>query len=475
MYCSLEMSLKQVTVGLVGSWFLVGLVVLAAGFGGFLYPAVSVLLIGPLLFLILAGARFLRTIRSGSIATRWLVATLGFVWLSHFMQVLTPETGFDAVWYHLPVVKAMTSAHGFVFLPDLYQSLNPLFSDGLFLLGWQVFGDGGAKLVAFGLGLTLILVCYQLARTHLTIDQSLLLVLLISTFQVVAWQSASFYVDVAKAVWDISLVWFGWQALQAKDQKDESSLWWLLGTGAMFGASLGTKLFSVLLIPVFVVAFVMVGWQQKHTLPWILSGVAIVLVVAAGVALPYSWRSYVETSQASVGVSAHLEKLEEIGGKSSLGAYILDRFVLLPWSFIKVGLVRDYVWIGLPAGLLLLFLNFKKIVKSTYLQWLGLFGLGQWLVWWFVPPLSTRYALAGFCLLVLVTGNIVFSLERKVVRRIFIILMVVSAGVQFVPRLVVNQRSLQYVLGLQTKSEYLAQFRDGWIDQHLDAWHGEVR
>src|SRR5690606_12153593 len=125
----------------------------------------------------------------------------------HATGIFVPETGFDAVWYHLPVIKAFSEAHRFVYLPDLYQSLNPLFSDSIFLLGFQVAGDLGTQAIAYAFGLTLVIITYALSRAVLPRTWALGVTLLISTFQVVTWQASSFYIDVAKAVWELAAVW----------------------------------------------------------------------------------------------------------------------------------------------------------------------------------------------------------------------------------------------------------------------------
>jgi hypothetical protein len=39
------------------------------------------------------------------------------------------------------------------------------------------------------------------------------------------------------------------------------------------------------------------------------------------------------------------------------------------------------------------------------------------------------------------------------------------------PRLFVAKRSLIYLLGQQTKQQYIEQFYDGWINEPLKKWH----
>jgi len=142
------------------------------------------------------------------IKDKLLPIPLIIIWLSHLVQVFVPETGFDALWYHLPIVKAMVENRGLVYLPNLYQSVNPLFADLFFALGYVVLGDLGTKIVAYLFALGLMVVSYLLARKYLNRNWSLLLITLVSTFQVVSWQSASFYIDLAKAFFEITALLF---------------------------------------------------------------------------------------------------------------------------------------------------------------------------------------------------------------------------------------------------------------------------
>jgi hypothetical protein len=153
-------------------------------------------------------------------------------WMSHLVQVFTPEVGFDAVWYHLPVIKAILEQQKLVFIPDFYQSANPLLSDLIFGIGFFFAGELGSKIVAYLFGVALIVSSYILSRKFLNKFWSLVVVLIISTFQVVAWQSASFYVDVAKAFWEISSLVF-----LLKWQDDRQQKWFII-SALLLGASL---------------------------------------------------------------------------------------------------------------------------------------------------------------------------------------------------------------------------------------------
>jgi hypothetical protein len=64
-----------------------------------------------------------------------------------------------------------------------------------------------------------------------------------------------------------------------------------------------------------------------------------------------------------------------------------------------------------------------------------------------------------------------YAQKNKYAYWAMIAVMIVLSGWGLLPRLVVNQRSLPYLARQQSKNEYVHQFLDGHIDQHLLKWH----
>jgi len=381
------------------------------------------------------------------------------IWLSHLVQVFTPEVGFDAVWYHLPVVKAILEQQKLVFMPNLYQSVNPLLSDLIFGVGFFFAGDMGSKIVAYLFGLALIISSYILSRKYLNKFWSLGVVLTISTFQVVAWQSASFYVDVAKAFWEVSSLVFlvKWQA--DRQQK------WLFISSLLFGASLATKLFSIFILPVFL--YLVFSWSRRGKFGHLVQFLIGSLILP----FPFYIFAYLKTGNPFFSFSQHLIKLGEIGGNSSLMLYLWERTKLLPILPIELIFARDYTSFLLILFLPILFI--QEIRKDKSLRSIIMFTAWQILLWWYLPPLSTRYALSGFITWTIISIWSVAKLSKKDTRfyKPIIATIFLSAAIHLVPRIAVNIRSFKYLFGGQTKDRYIHQFFDGNIDRHLIKWH----
>jgi hypothetical protein len=440
---------------LLWSVFFCGAVATLAGFGGFFYPALSVLLLWPLGILAWEVRQFSwNTFARGE---KFLCVAIVVFWLMIGTGIFVPETGFDAVWYHLPVIDKVAQVHRITYLPDLYQSLNPLFSDLIFGLGYQVLGEFGGKCVALLFGITLALLTFSLSRRVLDRYWSLWVVLMVSSFQVVAWQSSSFYIDVAKAVWELAAVLF------FIDVKKLSQ------SAFFFGASLATKLFSLFLLPV----FLLMGYVSGEKLPrsmWF-------VILSIFVALPFYFFAYRVTGSPIYSLGLHTAKLQEIGGESSVLTYALARTLALPSSLTQLTLFsRDYTSLIFLVFLAPFLLSLFELWSDRVTRFLLIFAAGQWLIWWYVPPLSTRYALSGFVVLGVLFVKVLekYVQKKPAARKNVLLTMGLAVAINVLPRVFVTQRNMQYIFGLHnktTKEKYLQQFYDGSIDANLKKWH----
>lgn len=389
------------------------------------------------------------------------------IWSLHFLQVLVPETGFDALWYHLPVVNKIIQNQGLVFLPDLYQSVNPLFADLYFASGFSVLGLLGAKIVAYIFGLMFVLSSYSLSKLFLSRRFSIIVAIIVSTFQVVAWQSSSFYVDVSKGFFEIAgllfLITFIKNNANINNVESNKNLNKYRKISLLFfSASLATKLFSILLVPVFIYIYKLKKFFSKKIL--------VNMIFLFGIPLFYYYFAYIYTGHPFYSLVVHTQKINEIGGQQDLFTFIFYKLMSLPKSLISFIFARDYVAPIIIIFFIPIFLKFKKILKSEKLKALFIYGFGQWIIWWFVPPLSTRYAISGFVAL-LILGLTIFLQHNSRYKQKLAFILFVYTIVLMVPRVVVAKRSLKYILTPQTTKQYLEQFDDGSIDEKINDWY----
>jgi hypothetical protein len=436
------------------SWALCGVIGTLAGFTGIFYPLIAILLILPIALMVVSIIFLIKKPQHKTVtkSEKALIAIIGLWWLLHSLQVFTPETGFDALWYHLPLAQQTVTNHRFVGDPTFYQSFNPQFSDSIFYLGFAVLGDFGTKIVAYLFSLTLIATVYVLSRLFLNRQQSLLTILLVSSFQVISWQSASFYIDIANAVWQLSslVVILKWQRMN-------------INGGFFLGASLATKLFSILLLPVMAV------------ITWITNGkkAALFFIVASLVVVaPFYLFAEKISGNAFYSAFHHVGKLSEIGNASSISQYVLERTLSIPMAFYQLVVSREYTTPLIIILFPLLIIFRKKFVTDKKLISLVIFSIFQLLTWWYLPPTSVRYALSGFITATILVVYFLNILAKNSHHKQLLFYGLILAGIIAFPvRLMVANRSLLFLTGQQTKEEYIQQFYDGNVDAVLKKWH----
>jgi len=456
---------RVLTVLLVLSWLFCGILSSLAGFSGLFVSPIWIILFIPFVILCLLAISASRASKYLLGFEKILLGLLVLIWSLHLIQVFVPETGFDALWYHLPAAKLLVENHRFVYSPEVYQTANPQFADSIFALGFMALGSFGTKLIAFGFGATLIAVTFQLARLFISRSWALIFVITVSTFQVVAWQSSSFYVDMAKAVFDLSAIWLVLLSLKNKKYESKTKYLWLAVIS--FSASLASKAFSVLLLPSMIFAI----WVASKKLG---KKISLSLIVGLSfLALPFYLFSYEQTGSFFYSILQHTSSLDSFTASNSIFELIIARLAELPKAIPNLFFTRDYTSPLLVLFPVAVYYLFKDIKKSTSLQILTFFTFNHLAIWWLVPPLSTRYALGGFItglllvilMIVKLRSNLGVS-ERKA--QLFILIV---AFIMFLPRIIVANRSLQYILGSETRQEYIDKLRDennSWV---LDSWY----
>jgi hypothetical protein len=152
---------------------------------------------------------------------------------------------------------------------------------------------------------------------------------------------------------------------------------------------------------------------------------------------------------------------------------LIDQTIRLPYSLVVLTWARDYTT---PLFLVLCPIFIFWLIKAKHpvnQLTLLIFASWQYFIWWYLPPTSTRYALSGFiCLLISYLTAAQWLIKKNSAYRwpIFLTIFFLTS-ITLAPRILVAQRSLNYLLGKQTRKQYIQQFDDGWIDQPLQQWH----
>ena len=135
-----------------------------------------------------------------------LIVSLALV---NLIGVLGPELGFDALWYHLTLPKIYLNTHMITHIPGglLYYSDMPKLTEMLYVGALSFGSETLAKLVHFAFGILSAIALYKLSRNLFSKTYSFLAVLIFYSNLVVAWQSTTAYIDLARTFFEIMALW----------------------------------------------------------------------------------------------------------------------------------------------------------------------------------------------------------------------------------------------------------------------------
>ena len=118
--------------------------------------------------------------------------------LVNLIGALGPEIGFDALWYHLTLPKIWLQRHAMIFIPgsQFKYSVMPMLTEMFYFIF-------PGKLVHYLFGILTLTAAFKLSRKFLSINYSLLAVLILVSNLVFSWEQTSAYIDLARAFFEI--------------------------------------------------------------------------------------------------------------------------------------------------------------------------------------------------------------------------------------------------------------------------------
>ena len=372
----------------------------------------------------------------------------------HAVGIFLPETGFDALWYHLPITEVYSHTNSVFYIPELYQSAMPRLGSMLFSFLYQFWGVSGAKLVAYMNTIFFFVMFCDFCRKNLSRTYSLLALTSIAMFHVVSWQASSAYVDLLRASFEIAAISFSMQ-------KGRSTA---LFSGLMFGLALSTKLVAVFFVPVYVLSLLFHRPMKEVFITF--TGLLIVI-------LPWYFQSYAWTGNPVFPLFETLNGQEQLLGEgvSSWVSWVVKQLPFFIISPIASTVHKEsYTTTSLVLFYQFLLLYWKKLWDKF--SGLVVYAVGFLFLWSMIPPVSVRYALSGFAVLLFLSfycfQHIVVS---NIVRSFFIILVLSSIGVSLIVRLGSVAAALPYLTGHETKEEYVSRFSVGIAKGPINAWY----
>lgn len=368
----------------------------------------------------------------------WLISLTVVV---HAFGIMMPEIGFDALWYHLPIVKDMADSHEIRVVANIPQSNQPRLGEMVFLPWYMAMGTTGVKICTFWLMLILLFSTYKLARNFLSENYALLVVLLAASYHTVAWQATSGYVDILRAIFEIGILY-----LITRKQKIRFEF---IVLAILMGLALATKLVTLIFLP----AILLFIWLKRDFKYGFGLGIIALVICVVG-RFPIFFIS-------SVG---H----ELLGWGSIVGSLRSLLFLPLEMSFHRESYMSPIYLVVLP------FIFQQRIwLWQKYKSEIIFIGLTL-TTWVFVVPISVRYDLSGiifatiFCFMAMIKS---FNLNAWI-KSVFVLTVLVFVGFNMAIRLYVLARNFPYLTGQISKGEYMRSVDQGILKGPLEKWYG---
>lgn len=175
---------------------------------------------------------------------------INIVILLYLIFMLMPELGFDALVMHLFIPSIISSQHIWNFDPGLYVfSLWPLLGDWLFSLMYMLGGESSVRILnlVFLLIVLLVLDKYMLFFEVSNKSKNIIR-LLILTSPLTFTETSSLFIDIILTIFLLFALLYLFKLIFEKENYKKNFYIFCI----LVGFSLGTKLTSLVLIPIFI-------------------------------------------------------------------------------------------------------------------------------------------------------------------------------------------------------------------------------
>lgn len=394
--------------------------------------------------------------------------------LVNFIGVLGPELSFDALWYHLTLPKIYLLEKTIRFVPGglLYYSAMPRLGEMFYTLALLLADERLAKFIHFSFGLLAALFTYKISRLFLNKKFSAVAALIFYSTLVVGWLSTTAYIDLIRTAFEAgSLLFFlQWWKGDWGDKGNKGEINDLCLAGLFLGLAVSVKLLALGSIVIFILLiFLKKNFLNPHsprrsqsrcfaTFEVFLATFSFMLCTFIPV-LPWFYFAHRDTGNPIY----------------PLGAGILDTSHRIP-DFSLIKFFSDFWNLILkpqdplsPIFLIILPFLVIGVIRKIGGKRKQQFGFGRpifclmaysflsYLVWYFTP----RTGGGRFILPYLPTWSVLtaylISIQKRKIKSFLVIIVFITAFTHLGFRFMANEKYLPFILGLQTKQEFLCQ------------------
>lgn len=364
----------------------------------------------------------------------------------NLIGALGPEIAFDALWYHLTLPKIYLIDRSIHYIPGglLYYSAMPKLIEILYIPALALGNEIVAKLIHYFFGILTLIVTYKLSRKYLSPKYSLLTVLIFYSNLVVAWESTTAYIDLARAFFEIMALWLfiNWW------EKHDRVL--LIKSGMMLGFAISAKLLSIgslIILLIFIIYKTLLRTQKNHFSS--INNLFIFLFFSLLIPLPWFIFSYINNGNPVYPFFTNTYNVR-LNYQSLLNpvTFITDMWQLLVTNSDPISPI--YI-ILLP----LIVINFSKLKMSEKI--IAYYSIACVLLWYFTPRTGGgRFILPYLPAFSILCALIIKQVSYERIRYFIIYIILFLSLITISYRTVANSRYLNVLLGSQTKENFLA-------------------
>ena len=149
-----------------------------------------------------------------------LISFLAAMLLINFIIALSPERGFDALWYHLMIPKLYVQNHGVFYIPGslLYYSPMPKLLDLLYIIPIGLHLDFLTRLISLSFGILTLFTTYYFAKIFVRRSLAILVPVILFSNIVFSWQMTTAYIDIGRTFFEILSIFTLFLWMQNKKQ-----------------------------------------------------------------------------------------------------------------------------------------------------------------------------------------------------------------------------------------------------------------
>lgn len=449
---------------LILTWFgLAGLIIYIVGLYGWLNQ-VNIVIICLLLLVLLCPyvCNLIPLFFNFTAAQKLLVFLLLCQLALYSLGLFVPETGFDALWYHLPEALHYARSGSVTAIPGLTYSTMPRLGEMYYAAAFFTQSLVIVKLVAFLFTGFWCLVTYFLSRFFLSRTHSLLVALTVNSLYLVSWAASSAYVDLPRAVFELGSLLCLFVVFFCKpiSRLADYLFPWLSLSAILLGFALSVKIQAFIGLFAITAFLVLSFWHLRLSVIKIWLLVTGFWLLTAFTAAPWYLDNYLQSGHPFYPANTpeiRQNILSHVGAATEI-EWLIRKFTHLPFIFWDLGTLPVYQLTPIIAILFpVLLLRFSALRKNIIFCSL-LIALSVYLfLWWFLPPAESRYLLPVLPPLIILLFYSVFSLSNKYssIKQIALIFIFISLALNFLIRAAASRKYLPVILGHQSTQEYV--------------------